>query len=82
MAGENACPPEDVGGVPGYADFLAILADPKHEEHTNMRNWIGYLFDPTAFDLVAVNTNPRYHQALTVKSASACFQLPTSLFVD
>jgi hypothetical protein len=29
----RACPPEDVGGVPGYADFRAILADPKHPEH-------------------------------------------------
>jgi Plasmid pRiA4b ORF-3-like protein len=55
LAGENACPPEDVGGVPGYADFLAALADPKHEEHVSMREWIGYPFDPTAFDLVAVN---------------------------
>jgi hypothetical protein len=55
MAGESACPPEDVGGVPGYADFLAILADPQHEEHTDMRDWIGYPFDPAAFDLIAVN---------------------------
>jgi hypothetical protein len=55
LAGENACPPDDVGGVPGYAEFLAALADPKHEEHTSMREWIGYPFDPTAFDLVAVN---------------------------
>lgn len=55
LAGANACPPEDVGGVPGYADFLTALANPKHEEHASMREWIGYPFDPTAFDLVAVN---------------------------
>jgi hypothetical protein len=36
-AGENACPPEDVGGPPGYADFLAALADPGHEERDDMR---------------------------------------------
>lgn len=55
LAGENACPPEDVGGVPGYAEFLAALADPKHEEHASLREWIGYPFNPTAFDVVAVN---------------------------
>lgn len=25
LAGENACPPEDVGGEPGYENFLAAL---------------------------------------------------------
>ena len=31
LAGENACPPEDVGGPPGYAEFLRALSDAKHE---------------------------------------------------
>jgi hypothetical protein len=35
LGGENACPPEDVGGAPGYANFLAAVADPRHEEHRN-----------------------------------------------
>lgn len=55
LAGENACPPEDVGGAPGYANLLAVLADPKHEEHEEMREWVGDTFDPPAFDLAAVN---------------------------
>lgn len=55
LAGENACPPEDVGGYPGYAEFLEALKDPKHEEHANMLRWIGGSFDPTAFDLTDVN---------------------------
>ena len=25
LGGQNACPPEDVGGVPGYADFLEAI---------------------------------------------------------
>jgi hypothetical protein len=28
------CPPEDVGGWPGYEEFLAAMADPKHQRHT------------------------------------------------
>lgn len=54
-AGENACPPEDVGGEPGYPEFLAAISDPKHEQHTQMIEWIGYPFDPHAFDLNTVN---------------------------
>ena len=53
--GENACPPEDVGGAPGYADFLIAIADPKHEEHDQFLEWVGGSFDPAKFDITAVN---------------------------
>ena len=55
LAGEHACPPEDVGGSHGYADFLAAIADPTHEQHDEYVSWSGGAFDPTRFDLVAVN---------------------------
>ena len=55
IAGENACPPEDVGGSPGYAEFLAAIADPHHEEHDAMISWIGGSFDPAAFNLDHTN---------------------------
>ena len=55
VAGERACPPEDVGGVYGYEDLLMILADPNHEEHERMRNWAGKDFEPEVFDANAVN---------------------------
>lgn len=50
LEGERACPPEDVGGIWGYVDFLEAIADPKHEEHENMLEWIGGKFDPEKFD--------------------------------
>lgn len=50
LAGKNACPPEDCGGPYGYADLLAILADPEHEEHEQMLEWVGDDLDPHAFD--------------------------------
>lgn len=28
LAGERHCPPEDVGGVPGYAEFLEVIFEP------------------------------------------------------
>jgi hypothetical protein len=41
VAGEGACPPEDVGGPHGYAEFRRALADPSHPEHRAMRRWAG-----------------------------------------
>ena len=55
LAGERACPPEDVGGVYGYAEFLEVIDDPSHEEHTHFVEWAGGAFDPNALDLEAVN---------------------------
>lgn len=55
IGGENACPPEDVGGPYGYEDFLAAIRDPRHERHEDMLNWIGGAFDPTAFNLAETN---------------------------
>jgi len=47
--GARACPPEDVGGVSGYAEYLEVLADPKHEQHESFVRWRGP-FDPEKFD--------------------------------
>jgi len=49
IAGARACPPEDVGGTPGYEEFLAAIADPEHEQHEDMLRWAGGSFDPEAF---------------------------------
>jgi Plasmid pRiA4b ORF-3-like protein len=43
--------PEDVGGPPGYAEFLAAIADPTHEEHEYMLTWCGGAFDPDIPDV-------------------------------
>lgn len=50
LEGERACPPEDVGGVSGYEEFLEVIADPSHPEHDEWMNWAGGDFDPTRFD--------------------------------
>jgi hypothetical protein len=49
VEGERACPPEDCGGPWGYADYLAAIRDPKHEQHDEMLEWRGP-FDPESFD--------------------------------
>ena len=55
LAGANACPPEDCGGIGGYLELLEILADPRHSEHESMKEWLGYEFDPTYFNLELAN---------------------------
>jgi hypothetical protein len=55
IKGRRACPPEDVGGTWGYADFLDAIRDPEHPEHDSYLEWIGGDFDPEAFDLDEVN---------------------------
>lgn len=59
VEGARACPPEDVGGVWGYADFLQAMADPKHENHLEMKEWIGGKFDPEKFSADKVNRELR-----------------------
>lgn len=55
IKGRRACPPEDVGGVWGYAEFLDALRDPEHPEHEGYWEWVGGEFDPEYFDLDEVN---------------------------
>jgi hypothetical protein len=52
LEGARACPPEDVGGIYGYQEYLEALANPKHEEHDSYMEWHGP-FDPEAFDAKA-----------------------------
>ncbi|MBP8920512.1 MAG: plasmid pRiA4b ORF-3 family protein [Micropruina sp.] len=59
LDGRRACPPEDVGGIPGYGEMLAMLdghthgMDPAWVEH--LLDWLPEGFDPEAFSIDAVN---------------------------
>jgi len=55
IKGKRACPPEDVGGVWGYGDFLEAIQNPDHPEHEEYLEWVGGEFDPEEFDLDGVN---------------------------
>lgn len=55
LTGKRACPPEDCGGVWGYAEFVAAIQDSAHPDHEQMLEWIGGHFDPNEFDLDEVN---------------------------
>jgi hypothetical protein len=50
VVGARRCPPEDVGGPPGYENFLKAIGDPRHEDHAQYLTWVGGAFDQEAFD--------------------------------
>ncbi|HSR86753.1 MAG TPA: plasmid pRiA4b ORF-3 family protein [Streptosporangiaceae bacterium] len=57
--GRRAGPPEDCGGVGGYAEMLSVLANPRHEEHAARLWWLGIEtaaeYDPEALDIDVIN---------------------------
>ena len=57
LAGENAAPPEDCGGVHGFEELKEVLGRPKSARYREMRDWLSkghakvyWPFDPLAFD--------------------------------
>ncbi len=54
VSSEGRCPPEDVGGPPGYDELLEATADPAHERHDERQEWLGGTFDPNAVDRAAI----------------------------
>jgi hypothetical protein len=55
LAGENAAPLDDMGGIYGYYDTLAALQDPEDEMHEEAMAWLSKDFDPARFDLERAN---------------------------
>ncbi|MBE9076009.1 plasmid pRiA4b ORF-3 family protein [Romeria aff. gracilis LEGE 07310] len=55
IKGKRACPPEDCGGIWGYAEFLEAIQTPDHPEHESMLEWVDGEFDPEHFDLEETN---------------------------
>lgn len=57
--GARARPPEDVGGISGYEQFLEVLADPKDPEYRETKRWCGGYFDPEWFDIAIADKDVR-----------------------
>ncbi len=55
VTGKRRCPPEDCGGIWGYARLVEALHDPRHPEHEDMKEWFEGGLDPEEFDLERIN---------------------------
>lgn len=58
VSGENACPPEDCGGIPGYMHLLEVLHQPQHPDYEDTRDWMG-LEEGEEFDPMDAGFNPK-----------------------
>lgn len=62
LDGAGRAPFEDSGGPHGYTEKLAILGDPQHPEHREIRDWLRETVGPWApqtagtFDLIGIQT--------------------------
>ena len=56
LDGARACPPEDCGGIGGYAHLLEALRDRRHPEHRELRAWVGKHYDPEVFSVQQANS--------------------------
>lgn len=50
VTGRRACPPEDCGGPWGFEELLGAIADPAHQRHDELTEWLPPGYDPSAFD--------------------------------
>ena len=50
IAGARRAPPEDVGSISGFEEFLEAVTDPRHEQHARMLEWYDGPFDPDDID--------------------------------
>ncbi len=56
IKGKRSCPPEDVGGVHGYLEFLEKWQDESDPEYDDVLEWAGdYFLGPEVFDLEETN---------------------------
>lgn len=58
ISGERACPPEDIGGVYGFVNFVVAIRDPSHEQHDDFMDW-HRPFDPDKFNTLAATKRMR-----------------------
>ncbi len=55
LDGQRACPPEDCGGVPGYANILEALDHPSDPEFRDVLDWLPTGYRADTFDIRATN---------------------------
>ena len=57
LRGGRACPPEDIGGVPGYQELLRAIKRPDSEQAQEYFEWLGYRYDPERLNEREIRSN-------------------------
>lgn len=53
--GARHCPPEDCGGVTGYAELRRTIKNSRHQDYQDTMIWLGGHFDPDYFSVDQIN---------------------------
>ena len=54
--GENASPPKDVGGIPGYNQMLESFSNVDHPDYETYKEWLGIeVYDAERIDIDSIN---------------------------
>ena len=56
MDGSRRAPPEDVGGIPGFDEFLDAMTKPRHPDHQRLTEWYSGSFDPDDLNLPVIRS--------------------------
>ena len=56
MDGSRRAPPEDVGGIPGFDEFLGAMTTPRHPDHKRLTEWYSGSFDPDDLNLPVISS--------------------------
>lgn len=64
LAGKRACPLEDCGGPPGYADILTVIADPSNPANADLRDFVPLDYDSEHFDVAETDVDMRSERPL------------------
>ena len=54
--GSRRAPPEDVGGIPGFDEFLDAMTTPRHPDHKRLTEWYSGSFDPDDLNLPVIRS--------------------------
>ncbi|MFP4539180.1 MAG: plasmid pRiA4b ORF-3 family protein [Dichotomicrobium sp.] len=57
LDGARRAPPEDVGGIPGFEEFLDVMSKPRHRERKRLVQWYGGPFNPDEIDLPTITAH-------------------------
>ncbi|WP_297422013.1 plasmid pRiA4b ORF-3 family protein [Clostridium sp.] len=58
--GEGACPPEDVGGISGYMEFLKIMCNKNDPEYLILKEWVDSIHYKFTFNIENINEIMRH----------------------
>ena len=56
LDGSRRAPPEDVGGIPGFDEFLDAMTKPRHPDHQRLTEWYSGSFDPDDLNLAVISS--------------------------